>query len=388
MNWINNLVRPKIRSFLTTKRDVPDNLWRTCPMTGQMVFYKDLEANQFVFPGSDYHERMSAAQRLEHLFDDAVFETVLVPGAPVDPLKFRDGRRYTDRLKDAKAATELDDAILVGEGYLDGSFVVAAAQDFRFMAGSLGMAAGEAIIAGMLRAVEKKSPFILFAASGGARMQEGILSLMQMPRTTIAVQRLRENSLPYIVVLTDPTTGGVTASYAMLGDVHIAEPGALICFAGPRVIQQTIREQLPEGFQRSEYLLEHGMVDMVVHRHQLRETLSRLSRLLMNNPATDEKQNRREVKSMNGEAHHAVAPDEDAIDIEPSQKDAKANKPAQQNQKPGSSATGGKPGNASTSAQSAPADKKAAGTSAGSSGKEADKPKPSATSSPGSKSGS
>ena len=176
MNWINNLVRPKIRSFLTTKRDVPDNLWRTCPMTGQMVFYKDLEANQFVFPGSDYHERMSATQRLEHLFDDAVYDTVLVPGAPVDPLKFRDGRRYTDRLKDAKAATELDDAILVGEGKLDGRFVVAAAQDFRFMAGSLGMAAGEAIIAGMLRAVEKKSPFILFAASGGARMQEGILS--------------------------------------------------------------------------------------------------------------------------------------------------------------------------------------------------------------------
>ncbi len=281
MNWINNFVRPKIRGFLTTKREVPDNLWRTCPVSGQMVFYKDLEANQFVFPGSDYHERVAAHDRLKSLFDDGAYEPVQVPGAALDPLKFRDGRRYTDRLRDAKSATELEDAVLVGEGALDGQICVAAVQDFRFMAGSLGMAAGEAVIAGMLRAVECKSPFVLFAASGGARMQEGILSLMQMPRTTIAVQRLRDARLPYIVVLTHPTSGGVTASYAMLGDIHIAEPGALICFAGPRVIQQTIREQLPEGFQRSEYLLEHGMVDMVVHRHKMRETLSRTCRLLM-----------------------------------------------------------------------------------------------------------
>lgn len=281
MNWINNFVRPKIRGFLTTKREVPDNLWRTCPVSGQMVFHKDLEANQFVFPGSDYHERVEAHDRLKSLFDDGGYEQVQVPGAALDPLKFRDGRRYTDRLKDAKATTALEDAVLVGEGALDGQTCVAAVQDFRFMAGSLGMAAGEAVIAGMLRAVERKSPFIFFAASGGARMQEGILSLMQMPRTTIAVQRLREAHLPYIVVLTHPTSGGVTASYAMLGDIHIAEPGALICFAGPRVIQQTIREQLPEGFQRSEYLVEHGMVDMVVHRHKLRETLSRCCRLLM-----------------------------------------------------------------------------------------------------------
>jgi acetyl-CoA carboxylase carboxyl transferase subunit beta len=281
VNWINNVVRPKIRSFLTTKREVPENLWIKCPDSGQMVFYKDLEANQFVVPGSDYHMRMGAPMRLAHLFDGGLYERVPVAGVPADPLKFRDGRRYTDRLKDAKADTGLEDAVLVGEGLLEGQEVVAAAQDFRFMAGSLGMAAGEAVITGMLRAVEKKTPFILFAASGGARMQEGIMSLMQMPRTTIAVQRLREAKLPYLVVLTDPTTGGVTASYAMLGDVHIAEPGALICFAGPRVIQQTIREQLPEGFQRSEYLLAHGMIDMVVHRHQLRETLARLCRLLM-----------------------------------------------------------------------------------------------------------
>ena len=281
MNWISNVVRPRIRSFLTTKREVPDNMWIKCPDSGQMVFYKDLEANQFVVPGSDYHMRMAADIRLKTLFDDGAFEKVPLPEVSADPLKFRDGRRYTDRLKDARTQTSLDDAVLVGEGQLDGNGIVAAVQDFRFMGGSLGMAAGEAVIAGMLRAVELQTPFILFAASGGARMQEGILSLMQMPRTTIAVQRLRDNRLPYIVVLTDPTTGGVTASYAMLGDIHIAEPGALICFAGPRVIQQTIREQLPEGFQRAEYLLEHGMVDMVVHRHKMRETLSRLTRLLV-----------------------------------------------------------------------------------------------------------
>jgi len=282
VNWINNVVRPKIRSFLTTKREVPDNLWVKCPESGQMVFYKDLETNQFVVPGSGYHMRMGAKARLVALFDGGAFETVPVPGVPQDPLKFRDGRRYTDRIKDAKTKTSLDDAVLVAEGKLDGQDVVAAAQDFDFMGGSLGMAAGEAVITGLTRALEKQTPFILFAASGGARMQEGILSLMQMPRTTIAVQRLREAGLPYVVVLTDPTTGGVTASYAMLGDIHIAEPGALICFAGPRVIQQTIREQLPDGFQRSEYLLEHGMIDMVVHRHKMRETLSRVCRVLMN----------------------------------------------------------------------------------------------------------
>ncbi len=300
MNWINNVVRPKIRSFLTTKREVPDNLWIKCPETGQMVFYKDLEANQFVVPGSDFHMRMASDVRLQHLFDGGNFTRVPVPSVPLDPLKFRDGKkRYTERLRDAKAETSLEDAVLIGEGKLDGMEIVAAAQDFRFMAGSLGMAAGEGVIAGMMRAVEKKTPFILFAASGGARMQEGILSLMQMPRTTIAVQRLREAKLPYIVVMTDPTTGGVTASYAMLGDIHIAEPGALICFAGPRVIQQTIRENLPEGFQRAEYLLEHGMIDMVVHRHQMRETLSRLCHLLMG----EQPAKHGDKKKLNGKTH-------------------------------------------------------------------------------------
>lgn len=286
MNWINNVVRPKIQGILR-KREMPDNLWVKCPETGQMVYYKDLEANQFVVPGSNYHMRMSAEQRFTALFDDGQYETVAVPEVAPDPLKFRDERRYTDRLKDARTKTGMTDAVLVGTGTLDGLGVVAAAQDFGFMGGSLGRAAGEAVIVAMRKAKERKSPFIMFAASGGARMQEGILSLMQMPRTTVAVQELRDACLPYIVVLTHPTTGGVTASYAMLGDVHIAEPGALIGFAGPRVIEQTIREKLPEGFQRSEYLFEHGMVDMVIHRHELRDTLSRICRLLMHAPARE-----------------------------------------------------------------------------------------------------
>jgi acetyl-CoA carboxylase carboxyl transferase subunit beta len=285
VNWINNVVRPKIRSLLTTRREPPDNFWLKCGGCGQMSDRKALEENRFVFPCCGFHARMTAEQRLQSVFDAGEYTVVAVPPVAQDPLKFRDGRRYTDRLKDAKAKTEMEDAVLIGEGKLDGQPVVAAAQDFEFMAGSLGMAAGEAVITGMMRAVEKKVPFILFAASGGARMQEGILSLMQMPRTTIAVQRLRGAGLPYIVVLTDPTTGGVTASYAMLGDIHIAEPGALICFAGPRVIQQTIREQLPEGFQRAEYLLAHGMIDMVVHRHQLMQTLATLLQILTSGAA-------------------------------------------------------------------------------------------------------
>jgi acetyl-CoA carboxylase carboxyl transferase subunit beta len=279
VNWINSVVRPKIRSILRRK-EMPENLWVKCPETGQMIYYKDLEANQFVVPGSNYHMRMSAAARLKALFDDGEYENLALPEVPIDPLKFRDERRYTDRLKDAKSKTGMADAVLAGAGRLEGERIVAAAQDFDFMGGSLGTAAGEAVIAAMRAAVARGTPFVLFAASGGARMQEGILSLMQMPRTTVAVQELREAKLPYIVVLTHPTTGGVTASYAMLGDIHIAEPGALIGFAGPRVIEQTIREQLPNGFQRAEYLYAHGMVDMVVHRHDLRGTLARICQLL------------------------------------------------------------------------------------------------------------
>jgi acetyl-CoA carboxylase carboxyl transferase subunit beta len=285
VNWISNVVRPKIRGFL--RRDVPENLWIKCPDTGQLVFYKDVEANQFVIPGSNYHMRMGAASRLKSVFDGETWIDVALPEVQADPLKFRDERRYADRLRDARTKTGLKDAIKLGFGKLDGVPIVIGVQDFDFMGGSLGMAAGEAIIKGLQTAAQKATPFILFAASGGARMQEGILSLMQMPRTTIAVQELRAAKKPYIVVLTNPTTGGVTASYAMLGDIHIAEPGALIGFAGPRVIEQTIREKLPDGFQKSEYLKEHGMVDMVVHRHDMRATLARLCRVLTKAPAAD-----------------------------------------------------------------------------------------------------
>jgi acetyl-CoA carboxylase carboxyl transferase subunit beta len=294
VNWINNVVRPKI-SGLWQKREMPENLWVKCPETGQMVFHKDLEANQFVMPGSGYHMRMGAEARLKSFFDGGKFDVVSPPDVPLDPLKFRDEKRYTDRIKEARAKTGMQDALLTGVGAVEGHSVTAAVQDFAFMGGSLGMAAGEAIIAGMSKAVELRTPYILFVSSGGARMQEGILSLMQMPRTTVAVQRLRDARLPYIVVLTNPTTGGVTASYAMLGDIHIAEPGALIGFAGPRVIEQTIREKLPDGFQRSEYLLDHGMIDMVVHRHELRERLSRLCRLLSHCPGMNNVKQRKKA---------------------------------------------------------------------------------------------
>jgi len=282
MNWISNVVRPKIRSIL--RREAPGNLWIKCPETGQLVFYKDVEANQFVIPGSNYHMRMSAAARLKAMFDNQTWIDVAVPAVPVDPLKFRDERRYADRLKDARSKTGLNDAVKLGFGRLDGLAAVIGVQDFDFMGGSLGMAAGEAVIKGLDTAVEKDCPFVLFAASGGARMQEGILALMQLPRTTIAVQRLREARRPYIVVLTNPTTGGVTASYAMLGDIEIAEPGAVVGFAGARVIEQTVRERLPEGFQRAEFLQQHGMVDMVVPRPEMRATLARLCKMLAKAP--------------------------------------------------------------------------------------------------------
>ena len=286
MNWISNVVPPKIRSIL--KRDTPDNLWVKCPESGELVFHKDLESNLWVVPGSGYHMRMPAEARLKNLFDDGKYDTLPTPEVPLDPLKFRDVKRYTDRLKENRAKTGVQDAVRLAAGKLDGMNIVAALQDFEFLGGSLGMAAGEAIIAGMMAAIERRTPFIIFSASGGARMQEGMFSLMQMPRTTVAVQRLRAARLPYIVVLTNPTTGGVTASYAMLGDIHIAEPGAVIGFAGARVIEQTIREKLPEGFQRAEYLVDHGMVDMVVARTDMRDTLARVLAMLTKQPAREQ----------------------------------------------------------------------------------------------------
>ncbi|MGJ0508435.1 MAG: acetyl-CoA carboxylase, carboxyltransferase subunit beta [Methylocystis sp.] len=282
MNWYSNVVPPKIKALI--KREAPENLWVKCPESGQLVFHKDIEANLFVVPGSGYHMRCPVDVRLATLFDNGEMELLPTPDAPIDPLKFRDIKRYVDKLKEYRLKTGQQDAVTLATGRLDGSQVTVAVQDFEFLGGSLGMAAGEAIVAGAEHALAKRTPFIIFTASGGARMQEGMFSLMQMPRTTIAVQRLRDARLPYLVVLTNPTTGGVTASYAMLGDVQIAEPGAIIGFAGARVIEQTIREKLPEGFQRAEYLRDHGMVDMVVPRQEMRGTLARLCGLLTKTP--------------------------------------------------------------------------------------------------------
>ncbi|MBP6012860.1 MAG: acetyl-CoA carboxylase carboxyltransferase subunit beta [Alphaproteobacteria bacterium] len=280
MNWITNFVRPKIKSLWSAKSDTPDNLWRKCPSCAGMIFHRDLDAAQFVCMHCDAHMKIGAVARMKNLFDEGAWDDIALPEVPLDPLKFKDEKRYADRLREARAKTGELDALKAARGTISGVRTTVAVQSFDFMGGSLGMAVGEGLIAAMRAAIDHNTPFVLFTASGGARMQEGILSLMQMPRVTIAVQMLREAGLPYIVCHTDPTTGGVTASYAMLGDIHVSEPGALIGFAGPRVIENTIREKLPEGFQRAEYLLDHGMVDMVVHRHKMREALGRLLKLL------------------------------------------------------------------------------------------------------------
>src|SRR6056297_2779567 len=280
MNWISNYVRPKINS-LFSRREVPENLWTKCPDCGTMLFHRELKGSLNVCTGCGHHMALPPRARFDTLFDGGIYSEIAVPEPVADPLHFRDSRRYPDRMRAAQRETGEREAMLLAEGEMGRTPIVAAAQDFSFMAGSMGMYVGNAIVAAAQRAVQLSRPLILFSAAGGARMQEGILSLMQMPRTTVAVQMLREAGLPYIVVLTHPTTGGVTASYAMLGDVQIAEPGALICFAGPRVIEQTIREKLPEGFQRAEYLLDHGMLDRVTHRGELRDELIRITRMLM-----------------------------------------------------------------------------------------------------------
>jgi len=279
MNWITNYVRPTINS-LFSRREVPDNLWTRCPECGTMLFHRELADNLQVCTNCDHHLAITPRERFAALFDGGVFTEVKVPEPIADPLHFRDQKKYPDRLKAAQKATGEKEAMLVAEGEMNRTPIVASAQDFAFMGGSMSMYVGNAVIAGAERAVKLKRPFVLFSAAGGARMQEGILGLMQMPRTTIAVQMLKEARLPYIVVLTHPTTGGVTASYAMLGDVQLAEPNALIGFAGARVIEQTIREKLPEGFQRSEYLLDHGMLDRVTHRKALKDELTAILRML------------------------------------------------------------------------------------------------------------
>lgn len=283
MNWINNYVRPRINSIFS-RRETPDNLWTKCDECGTMLFHREVSDNLNVCTSCGHHMAITPRDRFHALFDGGVFNEVKVPAPTPDPLHFRDQKKYPDRLKAAQKQTNQAEAMLVATGDMGRTPIVAAAQDFSFMAGSMGMYVGNAIIAAAQEAVKLKRPLILFSAAGGARMQEGILSLMQMPRTTVAVQMLKEAGLPYIVVLTHPTTGGVTASYAMLGDVHIAEPGALICFAGPRVIEQTIREKLPEGFQRAEYLLDHGMLDRVTPRPKMRDELINITRMLMNLP--------------------------------------------------------------------------------------------------------
>ncbi|MBM3605797.1 MAG: acetyl-CoA carboxylase carboxyltransferase subunit beta [Alphaproteobacteria bacterium] len=284
MNWITNYVRPRINS-LFSRREVPENLWTKCPECGTMLFHRELADNLNVCTNCDHHMAITPRDRFAVLFDGGAFVEVKVPEPIADPLQFRDQKKYPDRMKAAQKSTGEKEAMLVGEGEIGRTPVIVAAQDFSFMGGSMGMYVGNAIIAAAQRAIETGKPLVLFSAAGGARMQEGILSLMQMPRTTVAVEMLRDAGIPYIVVLTHPTTGGVTASYAMLGDIHIAEPNALICFAGPRVIEQTIREKLPEGFQRAEYLLEHGMLDRVTHRKQLRDELISILRMLGGLPA-------------------------------------------------------------------------------------------------------
>jgi acetyl-CoA carboxylase carboxyl transferase subunit beta len=271
MSWLSR-VRSGI-PFLP-KRQTTENLWHKCGKCGTMVFLKEWEENYSVCPRCDFHDRIGPQERFEQLFDAAAYDVLAAPEVREDPLRFKDSKRYLDRLKTARAATDERDALINARGKIDGRSVILGVQDFAFMGGSMGIAVGAAFLAGIKAAIDQKSPYILFTAAGGARMQEGILSLMQMPRATVALAELKEAGLPYIVVLTDPTTGGVTASYAMLGDIQLAEPGALIGFAGQRVIEQTIREKLPEGFQRAEYLLDHGMIDMVVPRGELKEKLA------------------------------------------------------------------------------------------------------------------
>ena len=283
MSWLNEYVRPRIRT-LFGRTEVPENLWIQCPNCNQMLFVRDLDRTLKVCPHCGYHMRATATERLAYTFDAGEsgpgYTRIELPRAPQDPLHFRDSKRYSDRLKEARDKTGLNDAILVAHGTILGHRAVVAAMAFEFMGGSMGAAVGEAIVAAARLAVLQQAPLIIFTASGGARMYEGAISLMQMPRTVIARQMVREARLPFITVLTDPTTGGVTASFTMLGDIQIAEPGAMIGFAGARVIEQTVREKLPEGFQRAEYLFAHGLLDMVVRRHDLPATLARLIGLL------------------------------------------------------------------------------------------------------------
>ena len=287
MNWLTNFVLPKIRGVVA-KKGAPENLWQKCPGCEQMLFYRELQENLNVCRNCGHHLRIGAELRLKIVFDDGVFTRIELPKAIVDPLRFRDRRRYADRLKESQAIFGSSaDAVVVAHGQICGFPCVVAAFEFGFMGGSMGIAAGEAVLAAAKLAVLQEAALIVVPASGGARMQEGVLSLMQMPRTIVAADMVKESGLPYIVLLTDPTTGGVSASFAMLGDITLAEPGAVVGFAGARVIEETIHEKLPDGFQRAEYLLDHGMVDLVVPRPELRDILGRILRLLRDPSQSD-----------------------------------------------------------------------------------------------------
>ena len=272
MNWLTNFVKPKLNA-LVKRKEVPENLWSNCPACGSMIHHKDLNENLKVCSSCDYHFRMNAEERIKMLFSQDEINEIDLDIISDDPLNFADKKKYKDRLKEYRKKTKRKDAFILLEGKLNGIKIISGFMNFEFMGGSMGRAVGSAIVKGSKMAVEKKIPFVIFTSSGGARMQEGIVSLMQMPRTIAAVHLLNENQIPYVVILTEPTTGGVTASFAMLGDITIAEKGATIGFAGKRVIQDTIREELPIDFQKAEYLKEHGMVDIVSHRKDLRETL-------------------------------------------------------------------------------------------------------------------
>ena len=275
MSWLSKFVKPKI-SALVKKLDTKSNLWVKCTGCGTMVYHKDLLENMNVCPTCDFHMKLNATERVNLIIDQGTLVNISLSATLKDPLKFKDSKKYTDKLRENKSKTNLDDAIFVAHGEIGGNKAVVAALDFSFMGGSMGTAVGEGFITAVEESIKKNVPFIIFSASGGARMQEGIYSLMQLPRTVIAVNKMKQQNIPYIVVLTDPTTGGVSASFAMLGDITFAEPGALIGFAGPRVIQSTVRETLPDGFQRAEYLLEHGMLDEVVPRQNLKAKIANL----------------------------------------------------------------------------------------------------------------
>ena len=333
MNWLTNVIRPSIRSLVGEQKDVPDNLWQKCPKCDGMLFHKEIKANDNVCYHCDFHMALPVTRRLEIMFDDGKYQKIALPKVPHDPLKFKDKKKYADRLKDTRAKTGEDDALMIGVGQIGGQNAVIAAFNFAFMGGSMGTAVGEGIVRAAEEAVKTKSALIVVPASGGARMQEGMLSLMQMPRTIIGVDMVKEAGLPYIVLLANPTTGGVSASFAMVGDIHISEPGATIGFAGRRVIEETVRETLPDDFQTAEYLLEHGMVDMVVPRADLNKEIGKLLDLLMNTvkdfvPTEGENAKGSKAKNSNGKKPKARK----------RKADQKAPKAANKNTKPKSNA--------------------------------------------------